>query len=102
MKILPGMMLTLPTVIAMVLVPLRSARHLIAEQKNQRLKAIDEAISKLTNPQSITDMQTLNTLLTQRGHLQKDLQLAVEPGQPRAPAVLSDHSTPDLGRRCAD
>ena len=71
MKILPGMMLTLPTVIAMVLVPLRSARHLIAEQKNQRLNAIDEAISKLTNPQSITDMGTLNTLLTQRGHLQK-------------------------------
>ena len=62
--------------------------------KNQRLKAIDEAIGKLTNPQSITDMQTLNTLLTQRGHLQ-NLQLAVEPGQPRTPVVLSDHSTSD-------
>lgn len=71
MKILPGMMLTVPTVVAMVLLPLRSARQLIAAQKSQRLNAIDQAISKLPNPKSLVDIQTLNTLLTQRTHLQK-------------------------------
>jgi len=71
MKIMPAMALTIPAVIAMVLLPLASARKQIKKQKLQRLEAVDQAIRRLPNPQSLIDMQSLNTLLTQRAHLEK-------------------------------
>ena len=55
----------------MVLLPLASARKQIKKQKLQRLEAVDQAIRRLPNPQSLIDMQSLNTLLTQRAHLEK-------------------------------
>lgn len=70
-KILPGMMLTAPAIIAMVMLPLSSAHKLIVAHKTQRLEAIDHALRRLTNPKSMVDMQGLNTLLAQRTHLEK-------------------------------
>jgi TM2 domain-containing membrane protein YozV len=70
-KILPGMALTIPSVAAMVMLPLAAARRRIAAQKTLRLLSIDQAIAKLPEPKSHIEMQTLNTLLDQRNHLQR-------------------------------
>ena len=70
-KMLPGMALTIPSVAAMVMLPLAAARRRIAAQKTLRLLSIDQTIAKLPEPKSHIEMQTLNTLLDQRNHLQR-------------------------------
>ena len=70
-KILPGMALSIPAVAAMVMVPLATTRRKIAAQKEARLLSIDQAIAKLPDPRTHVEMQSLNTLLDQRNHLQR-------------------------------
>ena len=70
-KILPGMALSIPAVAAMVMVPLATTRRKIAAQKEARLLSIDQAIAKLPDPKTHVEMQSLNTLLDQRNHLQR-------------------------------
>ena len=70
-KIIPGMALSIPAVAAMVMVPLATTRRKIAAQKEARLLSIDQAIAKLPDPKNHAEMQSLNTLLDQRNHLQR-------------------------------